>query len=774
MTALAPPAPPDVPPQARVRRTAWLRPVWAGIALLLAGSPVGAVVQGTSWWGYAAGAVALVVAVGLLVAAVRPRGVVAVVVAQFAALAVLLTGLFTGSGVLRIVPGPAAVGELTALVSDAATQIRTEAAPVPATPAMLLLVTLAFGVTAVAVHAVTVGARAPAAVGVLLLAVFAVPAALADDLLPAWMPAAGAAGFGLLLLARPGPPSDHRQWRPGAGAAGIVAAAVVLALAAGAAAGAVGTAGRFPSTGGVGASRVGEIGLSPFTALRGELLQSTPSELFRVTGLPRPTYLRALTLSTYVPDAGWQVRRPGPGIPLTGPLPGSDVAGDRASVDIENVGFRDYWLPVYGVPLGVAGPDADLWSYDALSGTAYSNRPQQEGSWTQETLLPTPTADALRAADGANGVDPLFLNTDGVDRRVAAIAREITADAPTGFDRAVALNQWFTGPDSTFTYDLSTAPGNGDDALVEFLTIGKRGYCEQFASAMAVMLRTVGVPARVAVGFTGGREADDGRSVSTADAHAWVEAWFPGAGWTTFDPTPLNDGRAIVPPYVAEAAGETGDSSDDQPAESAAPPPPAPEETAAPEAGAPETATDSADGAPAPGEAAPSGSPLPLVLALLTLLVAAAAAPAWWRARMRRRRLTAADAGGADAAEAAWTELLAESADHGVPGRATDTVRTAADRMVQAHGLDAGARRALNAVTGIVEESWYGGVDPAPGDLAGPTRTVSTALRAVPLPLHRRVFPASVVDRRPGRTDRNAADQDADDRDNDDTAVTRH
>ena len=80
------------------------------------------------------------------------------------------------------------------------------------------------------------------------------------------------------------------------------------------------------------------------------------------------------------------------------------------------------------------------------------------------------------------------------------------------------------------------------------------------------------------------------------------------------------------------------------------------------------------------------------MLALLTLLVAGAtAAPAWWRARMRRRRLAVADAGGVGAAEAAWAELLAESADHGVPGRPTDTVRTAADRMVQAHGLDAGA-----------------------------------------------------------------------------------
>ncbi len=233
------------------------------------------------------------------------------------------------------------------------------------------------------------------------------------------------------------------------------------------------------------------------------------------------------------------------------------MPGDRASVRVENVGFRDYWLPVYGVPLAVSGLSADGWSFDPLSGTAYSTRPRQEQAWTQEALLPAPTAESLRAADGgAAGVDPVFLATDGVDPRVAALAREVTAGAPTGFDRAVALTQWFTGPGSSFTYDLSTAPGNGDDALVEFLTSGRRGYCEQFASAMAVMLRTLGVPARVAVGFTGGRDAAGARSVGTADAHAWVEAWFPGAGWTTFDPTPLTDGRAIVPPYVV--AGHRG------------------------------------------------------------------------------------------------------------------------------------------------------------------------------------------------------------------------
>ena len=151
-------------------------------------------------------------------------------------------------------------------------------------------------------HAVTVGAAAPAAAGVLLLAVFAVPTALADDLLPTWMLVAAAAGFGLLLLARPGPPSGRRQWRPGAGGRRRSwRRRSSWPWGSGAAAGGVGTAGRFPSSGGAGAGRGGEIGLSPFTALRGELQQATPTELFRVTGLPRPAYLRALTLSTLRP-----------------------------------------------------------------------------------------------------------------------------------------------------------------------------------------------------------------------------------------------------------------------------------------------------------------------------------------------------------------------------------------------------------------------------------------------------------------------------------------
>jgi transglutaminase-like putative cysteine protease len=762
--------PPDAPPVAAARRhRPSARPACAGAAVLLAGAPVGAVVQGGAWWAYAAGAVLLVVLVGT---ALQRVPAVAVAAGQLVALTGAITATFTDSGVLRVVPGPVALGRLGALFADAGTQIRTGIAPVPATPAMLLLVSGAFGLTTVAVHAVAVEARAPAAAGVVLLAVFAVPTALADGLLPAWVLVAAAAGFGLLLLSGSGTASVRRA--PG----GIVltAVAVVLALGVGALASGVGTAGRLSGSG-AGAARAGEIGLSPFTALRGQLQKSAPTELFRVTGLPHPAYLRALTLSSYVRDSGWEPSRPGPGIPLTGPLPGSDVPGDRATVQIENVGFRDYWLPLLGLPLAVDGVADDQWAFDPASGTAYSTRPRREDTWRQSTLLPAPSADELRAADGVAGVDPAFLTTDGIDPRVAAIATRVTAEATTGFDRAVALTRWFTGPDSAFTYDLSTAPGNGDDAMVEFLTRGRRGYCEQFASSMAAMLRTVGVPARVAVGFTGGRDVGGARSVSTSDAHAWVEAWFPGVGWTTFDPTPLTDGRALVPPYVAEATDPAGpDATATAEPETAAPQP-------APDPSAAEVAPDAVDTAPPapPDEAAGGSGDLRVLFGLATFggLVALTAVPAFVRARRRRRRIAAAAAGGPGAADAAWAELLAESADRGAPSPPTDTVRGAARRMAEEHDLDEPTRRALRIVVGVVEESWYGGTDPAPGALTGALGEVHTAITTgTPVAWVSRLLPPSVVDgllprlRRRPRTDEPESDDRADA--GDDAAVTRN
>ncbi len=118
----------------------------------------------------------------------------------------------------------------------------------------------------------------------------------------------------------------------------------------------------------------------------------------------------------------------------------------------------------------------------------------------------------------------------------------ITAGASTRYDRAIALQNWFRG----FTYDLSFRAGHSQTAMQEFLA-RRRGYCEQFAGTYAAFARVVGLPSRVAVGFTQGEQRDDGRYyVQGKHAHAWPEIYFDGVGWVPFEPTPGRTNPAAV------------------------------------------------------------------------------------------------------------------------------------------------------------------------------------------------------------------------------------
>jgi TgpA N-terminal domain/Transglutaminase-like superfamily/Domain of unknown function (DUF4129) len=741
-TAKAPPARPSEPatpqpappaPPARAQRLPWVAILAAGAAVLLAGGPVTAVIQGGAWLGNALVAVAVVVGAGLLLHRLGPA---LVVLGQCVAVLVVLAAFFADAALLGFLPGPATFGQFGALVSGAGLQINTSTAPVAATPEILFLVTAAFGLLAIGVHVATVIAKAPAAAGVPLLAVFAVPAALADQLLPWWAMAGAAAGFGLLLVAAGG---LHSRLP----ATVLVAGAVAVALGVGVVTPFIGTAGRFAGGGG-GDGAAGSIGLNPFTALRGQLEQAAPAELFEVRGLTRPAYLRALTLRQYVPDRGWEATRPAPGIPLPGPVQQTpSVPGEFVDVDITNLAFRDYWLPLYGEPIDVTGLPGTQWLYDGASGTGYSGRPREEDGWHQRAVLPTPTMQQLRAAQGIDGVGLEYLDTTGVDPRVGQIAQEAIGDAGPGFDRVFAIQNWFAGPESQFTYSLQTAPGAGGDALVEFLTVGRTGYCEQFASAMAMMLRTVGVPARVAVGFTAGVDEGDRRTISTSDAHAWVEAWFPGIGWTAFDPTPLTDGRTIDPPYVEEARAERA-GQQVAPAEEVPAPEPLSGAELPPDAATPEPLEPEAA---APVETGGLDIPLwPFVTALVA--VAVALVPATLRVRARRRRLAAVARGGPDAAGAGWEELLAESADRGADSTPSDTVRAAARRLVREHRLESDTQQALRQVVSAVEASWYGGDHPRPGQLDEPVRAVAAGIAAgSAVSLRGRLLPRSVVHR---------------------------
>jgi hypothetical protein len=129
-----------------------------------------------------------------------------------------------------------------------------------------------------------------------------------------------------------------------------------------------------------------------------------------------------------------------------------------------------------------------------------------------------------------------------LDPRIPELARTMTAGAATYLERARAIERRLrTG----YGYTLELPDHEVADPLAYFLFTRKMGHCEYFASAMTVMLRTVGIPARLATGFQSGvyNPITDFWLVRASDAHAWVEAWIPGRGWTTFDPTPPDPNR---------------------------------------------------------------------------------------------------------------------------------------------------------------------------------------------------------------------------------------
>ncbi|MET9628750.1 DUF3488 and transglutaminase-like domain-containing protein [Lentzea sp. NPDC006480] len=775
--------------------TPWI----AALAVLCASTALSGVIEGDLW----------LVRIGVVIVAITVTGAFLratrltpplVAIAQVFVLLCLLTALHTRSGIFLFIPGPEALGELGDVLAESVAQVQTGVPPVHATPAIQALVVLAIGLVAVLVDTLAVAAAAPAASGLVLLCVFAVPASLADEMLPFWTFILGAAAFAMLLAVDG--QHRHEAWRgrlgsgsasgSGSSATSVAAIAMVIALIVGAGFTFVGTVGRLPM-GGSGGGK-GGIGLSEMTSLRGMLNRGKPTEVFYVRGMPSETiYMRATTLAKYVPDKGWERGTDPGGQPARGELP--PQAGDRGEgkttrMDIEPKDWRSFWLPTYGAVRRIETPDDD-YRFDVKKGVIFSQREREPEPYTLDTVLSTPTKQALRVTpDSKNVVDAEYYKFDGVEKQVVDLANKIVEGATNNFDKAAALTAYF-GTANGFKYDIKTQGDVTKDALTDFVTKGKVGYCEQFASAMAVMARVVGLPSRVAIGFTAGVESADKsyRVISTEDAHAWVEIFFPNHGWMTFDPTPIDDGRGIVPPYLRE----TSQGQDEQPtAETKT-------ETVAPSATGSASTSAKADGTEdTPGQQqdeqddtskdwVPYGIIVAFALALafqlmrlfrtegrrFTGLVAAAlwglvvliavawlsyvlmavvlvllvaATPAAMRALRRRKRLHEVSRLGPGAATAAWAELMAESIDRGAPVPSSETIRTAARRLAREHNLDDAGKDGLRTVVGTIERSWYSANPAADPSLPAALAAVRQSLRQnAPLSLRARLFPKSVL-----------------------------
>jgi transglutaminase-like putative cysteine protease len=181
------------------------------------------------------------------------------------------------------------------------------------------------------------------------------------------------------------------------------------------------------------------------------------------------------------------------------------------------------------------------------SGGAVSDLDSQRSVslYEADSDISTPSPEQLRGAgDYLPPYVMAYLQLPGLDPRIRQLAAQITGSASSSYDKAVEVERYLK---THYGYTLQLPRSPVDDPLANFLFERKQGHCEYFASSMAVMLRTLRIPSRVVNGFRSDEFNDlTGNYVVRAkNAHAWVEAYFPGYGWVTFDPTP---GGAIGSP----------------------------------------------------------------------------------------------------------------------------------------------------------------------------------------------------------------------------------
>ncbi len=552
--------------------------------------------------------------------------------------------------------------------------------------------------------------RVPLA-GLPLLTVYSIPVSLVGGGVSWWVFALTAAGFLTMLflqegeqVARWGRPlgQDPAQADPSgfgvstgavrtsAGTIGSVATALALVVPL-----LIPTWGLHLLDGGRGPGDGQDITISnPITDLRRDLHRGEDLPLLRVTtDDPNPGYLRIAVLNHY-DDEEWSAGSrevPANNLP-DGDMPA--LLGVASTVPRTEYHYKvsvlptfdSTWLPTQA-PISriVAGGD---WRYDPSTMDFLAGRSGLTTAGMRYTMsavkLDLNAADLARATSSSGLVSRRYTELPaGIPTIVRTLANEVTRDAPSRYEKAVALQNWFR-QDGGFTYSLADAPsGSGTSDLVSFLTPGnggRTGYCEQFASSMAIMARMLGIPARVAVGFleprtVGGKTWE----YSAYDLHAWPELFFPGSGWVAFEPTPA--GRASsVPSYTRQHV-------------------PVVNPTQRPDAQQPgndlpnrgRSSGSSAGAAPQenkhsghrdssfPWGAAAGGLGGVLLLALLGLVPRA----------VRRLRRERALAGGP---EEAWAELRATALDLGLPWPESRSPRETRDRLVPFLGapVDAG------------------------------------------------------------------------------------
>ncbi|HWU20353.1 MAG TPA: DUF3488 and transglutaminase-like domain-containing protein, partial [Nocardioides sp.] len=528
-------------------------------------------------------------------------------------------------------------------------------------PSLTPLLVLVCALFLVLVQALAVHLRRPSLAGLALLAVFALPAGFTGlgSSAPAFVGAA--AGYLAVLVLdardrqqhwgrRSADPTATGQLRALRSAGPTTAAAIVVAVL-------VGAILPLPDDGllhlnGQDGSDVTII--RPLLDMRRDLTRGEDVPLVDViTDEPDPGYLRIAVLNRFTGDV-WSSgdRNVDPAHAARGPVPlpaGLSPAVPRTSYQEQArilPAFSSTWLPT-DFPIDAISAPGD-WRYDPTTmdfiagkdtnaaGSAYSMTALRLDYGTDGSFFKDAAAGSVPAEDSyVPGTVP---------SSVRSLAEQVTERATDDYQRALLLQDFFR-VSGHFTYSLQRAPaGTFGQTMETFLSTrpgGRTGYCEQFASAMALMARIVGIPARVAVGFLEpDRTGPDSWEYSSHDLHAWPELYFADAGWVRFEPTPATRAK-VAPPYsMVPVPGQNkpGSTSTQQTAQPSGGASGGPTATVQPSTGVrhvPEPVPTGGGGT----EGSPSYWWLAWTVAVTLVLMGAAALPSLVRRRRRERRL---------------------------------------------------------------------------------------------------------------------------------------
>ncbi|HEY9309731.1 MAG TPA: DUF3488 and transglutaminase-like domain-containing protein [Microbacterium sp.] len=673
-------------------------------ALLAALLPVVRVID-PGWWLIGA----LLLAAMILAAGYTARRyrlpAVAVTLIEAAVWAVFMTLVFLrDTALLWVIPTLDTIRAVPLLVESAMEQITVGAAPLEPTASLAFIVVGAMGLLTIVVDHVVVTARMPLLASVGIVAVSLIPAIAA----PSDVDVIGFVFLAITILflirsetrSREKPLEREAERTAGvpATALGIGAIAIVVAVVA---------TPVLPQPGARAGTGLGPgPGIDATLQLGDDLRRPQDAEVLRLrTNAPSVPYLRATTLSRFEGGVWSPDRAQTISLDADRAFGAVDAEDDvrvtdySAKVDIINLDSP--WAPVPYPAVDIDGLSAGLWGAVPYNHTVASTNSSTQGQSYEVAYAPArPSLEQVRAAAavGAQVRDETTELPTDIPPVIGELALQMTAEASTDYDRLTALQRWFRGGDFKYSLDAPVEEGfdgSGAEAVARFLEV-REGYCVHFASAFALMARTLHMPSRIVVGYLPGTpttQSIDGQpvfSVYSSQLHAWPEVYFEGIGWIPFEPT---SGLGVPTTFSSEATlpGQPTDPDAVTPQSSATPTAPGDQAQIDLE----EQRENAAGGASQNGL-----DPLP-ILGVVAAVIVLLSLPFLIR-ELRRRQQDAAARGG-DAA-AAWQSVQEAAIDVGIPVPASETPRAFARRLVEQHGAPASE---MNTVVLAIERASY-------------------------------------------------------------------